>query len=137
MALTLIEPATAMPVATMIVGIRACAALKSVDFSTAYIRSPNKRAAAHPPICPPMIIDARSVPAGTVLETAVCIIGAGAAGITLAREFIGSRFETLLLESGGLEFAADTQDLYQGAIVGRPFEDLTACRLRFFGGTTN
>jgi cation diffusion facilitator CzcD-associated flavoprotein CzcO len=38
-----------------------------------------------------MIIDARSVPGGTVLETVVCIIGAGAAGITLAREFIGSR----------------------------------------------
>ena len=58
-----------------------------------------------------MIIDARSVPAGTVLETAVCIIGAGAAGITLAREFIGSRFETLLLESGGMEFSRDTRDL--------------------------
>jgi choline dehydrogenase-like flavoprotein len=84
-----------------------------------------------------MIIDARSVPAGTVLETPVCIIGAGAAGITLAREFIGAKFETVLLESGGLEFAPDTQDLYQGANVGRPFEDLTACRLRFFGGTTN
>jgi choline dehydrogenase-like flavoprotein len=84
-----------------------------------------------------MILDARSVPSGTVLETAVCIIGAGAAGITLAREFIGSRFDTLLLESGGIEFARDTQDLYQGADIGRPFQDLTTCRLRFFGGTTN
>jgi choline dehydrogenase-like flavoprotein len=84
-----------------------------------------------------MIIDARLVPAGTVLETAVCIIGAGAAGITLAREFVGSGFETLLLESGGMEFARDTQDLYQGTNVGRPFQDLTACRLRFFGGSTN
>src|SRR5271169_5477188 len=84
-----------------------------------------------------MIIDARSVPAGAVLETSVCIVGAGAAGITLAREFIGSSFETLLLESGGMEFSPDTQNLYQGTIVGRPFEDLTACRLRFFGGTTN
>jgi choline dehydrogenase-like flavoprotein len=84
-----------------------------------------------------MIIDARSVPAGAVIETAVCIIGAGAAGITLAREFIGSSFETLLLESGGFEFARDTQDLYQGAVIGRPFQDLTASRLRFFGGSTN
>jgi choline dehydrogenase-like flavoprotein len=84
-----------------------------------------------------MIIDARSVPAGTVLKAPVCIVGAGAAGITLAREFIGSGFETLLLESGGIEFASETQDLYQGAIVGRPFEDLTTSRLRFFGGTTN
>jgi hypothetical protein len=84
-----------------------------------------------------MIIDARSVPGGTALETAVCIIGAGAAGITLAREFTGSRFETLLLESGGMEFSRDTQNLYQGTSVGRPFQDLTTCRLRFFGGTTN
>ena len=39
-----------------------------------------------------MIVDARSVPAGTIVETELCIIGAGAAGITLAREFIDAPF---------------------------------------------
>jgi cation diffusion facilitator CzcD-associated flavoprotein CzcO len=33
-----------------------------------------------------MFVDARSVPDGSVVETEVCIIGAGAAGITIARE---------------------------------------------------
>lgn len=84
-----------------------------------------------------MIIDAHSVPAGSVLETEVCIVGAGAAGITLAREFIGSPFRVTLLESGGMEYEQDTQELYQGQSVGQEFEDLTTCRLRFFGGTTN
>ena len=36
-----------------------------------------------------------------------------------------------------MEFSSDTQNLYQGTSVGRPFQDLTTCRLRFFGGTTN
>ncbi len=84
-----------------------------------------------------MIMDARSVPPGTVLEPEVCIVGAGAAGITLAREFIGSPFRVVLLESGGMHYDQRTEDLYEGQSVGRPFEDLTTCRLRYFGGTTN
>jgi choline dehydrogenase-like flavoprotein len=40
-----------------------------------------------------------------------------------------------LLESGGLDFEADTQDLYRGANVGMPYYDLDQSRLRFFGGT--
>jgi hypothetical protein len=34
-----------------------------------------------------MFVDARSVATGSVIETEVCIVGAGAAGITLARAF--------------------------------------------------
>src|SRR5579872_5843799 len=84
-----------------------------------------------------MILEASSVPAGTVLDTEVCIIGAGAAGITLAREFANAPFRVVVLESGGMAFEAETQQLYEGESVGRQFQDLTTCRLRFFGGTTN
>ena len=84
-----------------------------------------------------MIIDARSVPSGTILDTDVCIVGGGAAGITLARDFINAPFRVILLESGGMEFEQQTQDLYEGQSIGRAFEDLTASRLRYFGGTTN
>jgi choline dehydrogenase-like flavoprotein len=84
-----------------------------------------------------MIIDAVTLPTGTRLETDVCIVGGGAAGITLAREFIGAGFRVALLESGGEQFETATQDLYRGTSIGRPFLDLTACRLRYFGGTTN
>ncbi len=37
-----------------------------------------------------MIVDARSLPAGQEISAQVCIIGAGAAGITLACELAGS-----------------------------------------------
>jgi choline dehydrogenase-like flavoprotein len=83
-----------------------------------------------------MIIDSRGLPPGTVIETEVCIVGAGAAGITLAREFADSPFRVALLESGGLEFDLDTQKLYEGQNIGLPFDDLTVCRLRYFGGST-
>jgi choline dehydrogenase-like flavoprotein len=84
-----------------------------------------------------VIIDGRAVPPGTVIETEVCIVGGGAAGITLAREFSTSSFRVALLESGGMEFDPDTQDLYEGQSVGLTLDDLRASRLRFFGGTTN
>jgi len=84
-----------------------------------------------------MIIDARSLPGGTKIDTEVCIVGAGAAGITLAREFTSARFRVVLLESGGLEFEAETQDLYEGRLLDTTLAALTASRLRFFGGTTN
>jgi choline dehydrogenase-like flavoprotein len=84
-----------------------------------------------------MILDGRTLPTGTVIETEVCIIGAGAAGITLAREFCDSPFRVVLLESGGTQFDEKTQELYDGQSIGRPFPDLMSDRLRFFGGTTN
>ena len=86
-----------------------------------------------------MFVDARSVPPGTVIETEVCIVGAGAAGITLAREFINSGFRVALLESGDLDFQDKTQDLYGGANIGRRYFDPkdVGLRLRYFGGTTN
>jgi choline dehydrogenase-like flavoprotein len=84
-----------------------------------------------------VFIDARTVPQNTVIETEVCIIGAGAAGITLSREFIDQPFRVCLLESGGLDLEPDTQSLYEGENVGLPYYPLVSARLRYFGGTTN
>jgi len=85
-----------------------------------------------------MISDAHLVqPAGTVLDTDICIVGAGAAGITLARELAGSKLRVVVLESGGLEANSATQKLYAGTSIGRPYLDATTCRLRYFGGSTN
>ena len=84
-----------------------------------------------------MLIDARTLSKNTRIKTDVCIIGAGAAGITLAREFIGLPFRVCLLESGGLEYDADTQSLARGQSVGHAYYPLESARLRYFGGTTN
>ncbi|CAN5148941.1 hypothetical protein BH20ACT13_BH20ACT13_10760 [soil metagenome] len=84
-----------------------------------------------------MLADARNVPEGTELETDFCIIGAGAAGITLARALIGSPIRIVVLESGGLGFDAATQELCRGSSVGLPYFPLETARLRYFGGSTN
>ena len=86
-----------------------------------------------------MFIDARSVPTGTTIETEVCIVGAGAAGITLGREFINSGFRVAIFESGDVDFQEATQDLYAGENIGRRYfnpKDV-GLRLRYFGGSTN
>jgi choline dehydrogenase-like flavoprotein len=84
-----------------------------------------------------MFIDAHSIPDGTVIESDICIVGGGAAGIAMAREFLSSRLRVTLLESGSMEFEPKTQQLYAGTSVGRPYPYLDTSRLRFFGGTTN
>ena len=84
-----------------------------------------------------LFIDAREVPENTIIEAEVCIVGAGAAGITLAREFAGESFRVCLLESGGLELDKETQSLSEGETVGLPYYPLHTARLRYFGGTTN
>lgn len=65
------------------------------------------------------------------------IIGAGAAGITLALQFANTRTSVLLLESGGLELDDDQQDLCRGSLVGLTSQPLDVSRVRYFGGTTN
>lgn len=84
-----------------------------------------------------MLIDARTIPDNTNFDTDICIIGAGAAGITLAREFIGKSLSVCLLESGGFELDAETQSLYHGEVVGDRYFPLDIARTRYFGGTTN
>jgi choline dehydrogenase-like flavoprotein len=81
--------------------------------------------------------DARQLSAGTTLETEICIVGAGAAGITLGLALRESGFGVLMLESGGLELEEATQALYQGENRGIDDFDLDVSRLRFFGGSTN
>ena len=83
-----------------------------------------------------MFVDARSLSDGHAIESDICIIGAGAAGITLARELIGSTLRVCLLESGGFEPDSRTQALYCAKSEGLPIE-ADESRLRMFGGSTN
>ncbi|AKM08914.1 FAD-dependent oxidoreductase [Croceicoccus naphthovorans] len=82
-----------------------------------------------------MLVDlAKDRPDG--LAGDVCIIGAGCAGITLARSLLRAGRSVVLLESGGIDFEADAAALNQGENVGEPYYELEHARLRFFGGTT-
>lgn len=71
------------------------------------------------------------------IETDVCIVGSGPAGITLARAWLGSSVRVCLIESGGLAPEPVTQSLYEGINVGAGSLDPASCRLRAFGGSTN
>lgn len=64
-------------------------------------------------------------------------MGAGAAGITLARSLAAKGVGVCLLEAGGTDFDAETQSLYDGANLGMEYYPLEESRLRFLGGTTN
>ena len=84
-----------------------------------------------------MIDDARTLPAGATLETELCIVGAGAAGITLALACAEAGLRVLLLESGGFDAEPETQALYAGAVADPALHSPPdTYRVRRFGGST-
>lgn len=84
-----------------------------------------------------MYANLRDYENGAVLDTDICIMGAGAAGITMAREFARANREALLIESGDFEPEEETLALNEGKVVGEYYPPLQTARLRYFGGTTN
>ncbi|MFM0335449.1 FAD-dependent oxidoreductase [Paraburkholderia fungorum] len=84
-----------------------------------------------------MFIDTRNVEQNTVIETAVCIIGAGVAGITLGLEMARAGIDACILESGGFGPDDETRDLYRGENVGLPYTFADGSRSRYFGGSSN
>jgi len=92
-----------------------------------------------------MLIDFDKFDSDDDLNCNLCIIGAGAAGITLAREFNNTKINVILVESGGIEYDHQIQMLYdgetyvtEGSIRRKSYvNSLMGWRLRFFGGSTN
>jgi len=83
-----------------------------------------------------MILDSRTITPDTVLETDICVVGAGAAGITLALQFANSALRVDLVESGGFVFDDATQDLARGEVRNGRYRQLNKSRMRHFGGVT-
>ena len=83
-----------------------------------------------------MIEDFQHYSDGSEIAADICIIGAGAAGITIAREFLGTGRKVLLLEGGGLDPEPDSQQLYESEVTGLPHTGVHDGRARIFGGTT-
>ena len=82
-------------------------------------------------------LDAREIEPETKLDFDLCIVGAGAAGITIAREFLNTNLRICVLESGGLDIDAAVNRLSEIDDVGRLPGKEGSNRLRYFGGTTN
>ncbi len=83
-----------------------------------------------------MIKPAEDVPALTQLQCDLCIIGSGAAGISVAREFIGTPVTVFVLEGGGDRPDPGCQDPYQSLVTGLKHEGIHIGRMRAVGGTT-
>lgn len=83
-----------------------------------------------------MITSSRDVDPGTTLDANLCIVGAGAAGITLALELERRGIDTVVLEGGGESYDEQSQDLHGGECIAACRFDIRSTRLRRFGGTT-
>lgn len=83
-----------------------------------------------------MIQDFNEFADGSAVRADICVIGAGAAGITIAREFLGTRHKILILEAGGPGSETETQKLYDSEVIGLAHSGIHAGRARVFGGTT-
>lgn len=84
-----------------------------------------------------MIIDSRAHDIDAEIVYDVCIIGAGAAGISIALELASdSNLKLAILEAGGQHFEHKAQSLLQGEIEGDRHPPLWRSRFSGLGGTT-
>ncbi|NMG20221.1 GMC oxidoreductase [Brasilonema bromeliae] len=70
-----------------------------------------------------------------LIETDLCIVGSGPAGLSIAKEFAGTKIKVWILESGGFEKESDTEALCKIENVGVSRKDNT--RNRLYGGTSH
>src|SRR5580704_19040813 len=83
-----------------------------------------------------MHTDGRFLDNNSLIEGDICIVGAGAAGISMALDWNNTPYKVILLEGGGFEYDPEVQDLYRGKTTGQPYFPLMSSRLHYFGGTT-
>ncbi len=85
-----------------------------------------------------MIRDAEDLQRGEIIESDVCIVGAGPSGLTLAFELAKADKRVCVLESGGIDVEPDIQKLSRAESIGEPYLPLNhnGTRVRAFGGTS-
>ncbi|MDJ0664654.1 MAG: GMC family oxidoreductase [Acidimicrobiia bacterium] len=84
------------------------------------------------------IQDAAQIPRSTELNTDVCVVGGGPAGISLALRLAESTsLDVIMLESGGLTADDKAQTLNEGFTDGLDYYDLTVTRHRVLGGSSH
>ena len=83
-----------------------------------------------------MLLSLDQLDSGAETSAEICVIGAGAAGQTVAKALADRGHEVLIVESGGVDFDATIQELNRADNIGLAYYELYRARLRFFGGTT-
>lgn len=84
-----------------------------------------------------VIIDAETIDTGEVIDADLCIVGAGPAGLTLARELIGSQHRVYMLESGDERIDEVARQRAEGDVVGDPYFPLAEARGFAVGGSSH
>ena len=83
-----------------------------------------------------MILDAKKGFGQEPPHYDLCIVGAGAAGITLALELEATGLRVCLLEAGGAAYEPETQRLFEGEVIGQGYPLLRDTRVGALGGST-
>jgi len=83
-----------------------------------------------------MFKDLANISSTESLTYDVCIVGTGLAGISVAKQLLGTNHRIVMLESGGELPEHKYQELNQGENSGPSFLSLDASRLRCFGGAS-
>lgn len=81
-----------------------------------------------------MFIDATELADGAAIETDLCIVGAGLAGLAVASRFERTDTRVVLLESGAVGVSSEADDLSAGETTAHPYFDFTEAAPRRFGG---
>jgi len=87
-----------------------------------------------------MLIDLCTGGTPTEIETDVCIVGSGPAGMTIAGEFVNSGVRVCLLDAGGNHAETDSPGLCAGSVHSPDGYDMNVLRegrARQFGGAAN
>jgi choline dehydrogenase-like flavoprotein len=84
------------------------------------------------------VLDLNQMESGSVVETDLCIIGTGPAGLSIANELAGGDMRALVLESGGVEDEPESQALYEIESIGAPrVLNQDILRTRILGGSSH
>src|SRR3954451_25211125 len=88
-----------------------------------------------------MFLDGNAVAHDSELAATVCIVGAGAAGVTIANALERRGVDVLVLESGGFHLDPATTDLAAGRNLGVALDNGNALKLdelrdRVYGGSS-
>jgi choline dehydrogenase-like flavoprotein len=84
-----------------------------------------------------MLVDGGSIPAEGRLETDVCVVGAGPAGLAIGCDLRDAPFKVCVIDSGGRAPEKSSRPLLGGESVGQSYFALDSTRIRAVGGTSN